>query len=53
MLVTEKALTQVPILLLDGKLLCALATLVLLFSLICTFLSAFAFLVLSDGESNS
>lgn len=48
MLVTQKALTQVPILLLDGKLFCALATLVLLFSLICTF----AFLVLSDGESN-
>lgn len=53
MLVTQKALTQVPIVLLNGKLFYALATLVLLFSLICTFLSTFAFLFLSGEEPNS
>lgn len=53
MLVTQKALTQLAILLLNGKLLCALATLVLLFSLLCISWSAFALLVLFDREPNS
>lgn len=45
--------SQLPILLLNGKLFCTLATLVFLLSLICTFLCAFELLALSDREPNS
>lgn len=42
-----------PILLLNGKLFCMLATLLLLPSLICTFQCASGLLVLSDRDPNS
>lgn len=53
MLVTQKAITHLPILLLNGKLFCMLATLLLLPSLICTFQCAPVLLVLSDRNPNS
>lgn len=53
MLVIQKAITQLPSLLLNGKLVCMLATLVLLLSLIHSFLCAFGLLALSDREPNS
>lgn len=53
MLVTQKAITHLPILVLNGKLFCMLAMLVLLPSLICTFQCASGLLLLPDRDPSS